>query len=159
MRLAYCYECKVLTRIADAPPPAEHNPAADHPVAKWRDQHMHGLAEDTHKGGQVFPIDMSTVPDADEERIIGMLSERLRSARLEVVSYVDGIKEDAVKCHQRHGQPSWPHSLCHDYRSDYKRVGYVKRGDRDPHQKHLCDWCPYESSVQVEKKWRAGLYR
>lgn len=157
MRLAYCYKCKVLTRIADAPPIAEIEPQADRPVDDWRQQHMHGLTEDTHPGGQIFPIDSSNLDTAGEERVIGEVSKALQDARLEVVDYVDGLKEDAVKCHRRHGQPSWPYKMCADYHDDSKRIGYAKREDRDPAQKYLCDLCPYDVAIQLEKKWRSGI--
>lgn len=79
------------------------------------------------------------------------------------------FKEDASKCYNQHNRPDLgAGKACIDYRSESKRIGRpteegravlkdnYKLGSGDP---HLCDWCPYQSTVATEIRARKGLYK
>jgi hypothetical protein len=77
--------------------------------------------------------------------------------------------EDALKCYSQHKRPDYGAGKpCIDYRSESKRIGRPtsegkavlrdnpKLGVSDP---HLCDYCPYHSTVVTEVRHRKGMYK
>lgn len=157
VRIAYCYQCETLTVVE----PYEGPPEYDVHLQHWIDAHLHGKTPDDARGmlfvKEPSQFDHSGAGSAIEEQAIEEVRAELRKANLEVYALRDNVKEDAVKCHQRHGQPHWPHKLCGDYKDDSKRLG---RTDVPPRfQQYQCTYCPYEVTVETEKRWRAGGYK
>lgn len=159
MRLAYCYECQTLSKIDDAP---TQNPDDDYLLQDWIDRHMHGKHIDDHKGGRVFNVDTeqqgleeSKAMDAIERKAVEEVRAELAKVNAEVFNYRDELREEATKCHRRHGQPHAPGKMCIDYRSDSKRLGSKKTFNE---LAYLCTYCPYTSSITVEVRRRRGDY-
>lgn len=158
MRLAFCYECSTLSKIDDAP---STTPEHDYLLQDWIDRHMHGRHIDDHKGGRIFPVvtgdvEESEAMDAIERKAVEEVRAELAKVNAEVFNYRDELREEAVKCHRKHGQPSAPGKMCIDYKSDSKRIG-----SKATHNElaYLCTYCPYTSSVTVEVRRRRGDYR
>ncbi len=158
LRIAYCYQCKTMTKVE----PYEGPPEYDQHLQYWIDQHLHGKSPDDARG-MVFAKDASQFDhtgmagDAIEEQMIEEVRAELAQANLEVYAMRDGLKYDAVVCHRKHGQPSWPGKLCADYQADQKRVGRTDVPEQ--YQQYLCTYCPYEETVRVQKRWQAGQYK
>jgi hypothetical protein len=158
MRMAYCYQCNTLTKLEWYEGPPDYDVFLQH----WIDDHLHGKTPDDARG-MIFRKDPSQFDHSGagsnvEEKMVEEVRAELAVANLEVYALRDSLKEDAVKCHRRHGQPSWPGKLCGSYRNDDKRVGRTKNVPKD-YQRHLCDFCPYEETVRVQKRWDAGQYK
>ena len=77
--------------------------------------------------------------------------------------------EDASKCYNQHNRPDLgAGKACIDYMSESKRIGRptqegrdalkenFKIGESDP---HLCQWCPYHTTVLTEIRSRKGMYK
>lgn len=169
MRLAFCYvdTCRTLSKLPDY----EGNPDHDSALQDWIDRHMHGLHIDTHPGGRLYQMDdeqegitrtVSTrggveTLSAMEAAAVQEVRAELAKVGIEMNDYRNELRIDAVKCHQKHGQPSHPGKLCIDYQSDSKRLG---RKDTPKDKRiYLCTFCPYESSVTVTKRANRGDYR
>src|SRR5512140_57806 len=137
MRLAYCFECRTLSKVGDF---GGTNPEHDGLLQDWIDRHMHGRTLDEHKGGRIFAYDFSA---ANIERraynpVSGFESEELSAMELaavqevraellkvnqEVFDFRDEVRMDATTCHIKHGQPSWPGKPCIDYHAGSKLLG------------------------------------
>jgi hypothetical protein len=157
-RLVMCYDCGTLTKIAPAPDTPEDIEAfrvvRDH-------QHMERGPHDVHM--QLFPTSQATWDRLD---VTTEFRKELMANQVYVAAYRDQVGEDAVKCHQQHGQPAWPGSPCIDYKSDAKKLGggLGRRKSiallRDPQRlQYLCTYCPYESTVTTQKRWDRGDYK
>lgn len=158
MRIAYCYHCRSLTRVE----PYEGPPEYDVHLQRWIDEHLHGMSVDDHPGGRVFIKDASQFDhegagSAFEEQAVEEVRAELAKANQEVYAYRDAVKEDAVKCHRKHGQPHWPTKPCPDYRSDDKRIG--RTNVPKDFQQYVCTYCPYNETVRVDARARAGWYK
>ena len=155
-RLAYCYECGVLARLDDR----KGNDSDIDPIGQdWIDRHMHGIAQADHKGGQWFDVDDAELgTDWQSSEPVRQAREALKTkANVDVYDLRDEVKDDALHCFAKHGNPAWPGKKCRDYKSDSKRLG--SKNTPKAYQRHMCDFCPYEETVRVEKRWRAGQYR
>jgi hypothetical protein len=176
MRLATCLSCHTITKLVDF---EGANPEHDVVLQDWIDRHLHSVPVDEipgplHPGAQIVGIDMPDItrspaffsmPIEDQERaleritgeaVINLQSELQRQTQ-QVFEYRDDLRDEAAKCYIRHRSPSYPERGCHDYRDDSKRVGRTKVPAKL--QKHLCDFCPYSSTIMVERRRRKGAYR
>lgn len=159
LRLAYCFHCKTISKVEvyDGPP------AYDVHLQRWIDEHLHGMSLDDHPGGQLFVKDESqfdhagAAGEAFEEQVIEAVRSELVKANMEVYALRDSVKEDALRCHSKHGRPSWPAKGCPDYKDSSKRIGRADVPDK--FQQWTCQYCPYEETVRVQKRWNAGQYK
>lgn len=160
MRLCYCYRCKTLSKIDDY---TGTRPEYDGLLQDWIDRHMHGLTLDDHPGGRVWAfevgqgVEQSPLMDMIERKAVEEVRADLAKVNQEVFEMRDEVKQDAVACHLRHGQPSWPGKPCIDYQAGAKILG--RRNAPKEHRVYLCTFCPYESSVTVAKRAKRGDYR
>ena len=159
LRLAYCYHCNSLSKVE----PYEGPPEYDIHLQRWIDEHLHSMSLEDHPGGRVFVKDASQFDHsgeaggAIEEQMVEEVRSELAQANLEVYALRDSVKEDALKCHSKHGRPSWPGKPCVDYQDDIKRIG---RSDVPAEfQQFQCTYCPYEETVTTQKRWDAGQYK
>jgi hypothetical protein len=153
---------------------SDHQGRPEHDVVlqDWIDRHMHGMAVDDHPGGRIFTYDVEQENinrnvvtkdgrvigemDNDEMKAVQAAREELRKIGQEVNDYRDELRYEAVRCHQKHGQPSLPGKPCIDYQAESKRIG--RKDVPKESRQHLCLYCPYESSVTVTKRARRGDY-
>lgn len=167
MRLAYCYHCKTLSKLADYLGPS----ADDRLLQDWIDRHMHGIPIDRHPGGRIFPMgepELAIAPNLTllserEQEIDRDLFERAAVETVKavlaqqqhdvLVEFRDELKEDAVKCFNKHRRPT----ACVDYHASHKKLG--GRGQKDDELAYLCTYCPVESVVTVRKRAQRGDYR
>lgn len=158
LRLAYCFHCNSLTKVE----PYQGPPEYDVHLQRWIDEHLHGMSVEDHPGGRVFikdasQFDHSGAGSAIEEQMVEEVREELARVNLEVYALRDSVKEDAVKCHRKHGQPHWPTKPCQDYKNADKALG--RQNVPEQFRQFQCTYCPYEESVNFEKRWRAGVYK
>lgn len=95
--------------------------------------------------------------DKLEMQAVEEIRKDLLKVNQEVYDYRDELREDAVKCHQRHNQPEAPGRPCIDYRAPSKLLG--RSGGPQSERQALCTYCPYTSSITVEVRHRRGMYR
>lgn len=162
LRLIYCFHCKTLSKVEPYDGPHQY----DVHLQRWIDEHLHGMSVEQHPGGRILRKDASQFDhsgsaagegDAFEEQIMEEVRSELVAANVEVYALRDSVKEDAVKCHRKHGQPHWPTKPCADYKADSKSLG---RKDVPPEFRQFqCTYCPYEETVRVQKRWQAGQYK
>lgn len=156
-RLVMCYDCNTLTKIGPSPD-AREDPEVFRVVQAH--QHLERGPHDVHM--QLFPTSQVTWERLD---VTTEFRKELMANQVYVQEYRDQIGDDAVKCHQLHGQPAWPGSPCIDYKTDAKRLGFGlgKKSimlRRDPQRlQYLCTYCPYESTVSTQKRWDRGDYK
>lgn len=99
--------------------------------------------------------------DEDEWDIIK--PDKLKQAIMDdsLESYLRGerdqYKEDAINCFNLHGRPIYGFPGCPDYRDSSRAIGRSK-GIPDHEKMYVCDFCPYQSYVDHEKRKKAGLY-
>jgi hypothetical protein len=159
MRIAYCFHCHSLTKVEAYEGPHEY----DQHMQRWIDEHLHGMSVEEHPGGRFFTKEASNFDhsgeagDAIEEQMVEEVRAELAQANLEVYAMRDSVKEDAVKCHRKHGQPSWPGKPCVDYRGADKALG--RQDVPEEFRQFQCTYCPYEETVNFEKRWRRGMYK
>jgi hypothetical protein len=142
-------------------------------VEDYIERHMHGLTEETHPGAIPYVLDDSQI-DPNLANHVGPLSEadqesfeskafaivrdhQSKQGRHVAEDLRDEVKDDAMKCWERHGRVEYPGKLCPDYRSGAKVLG--KRNMNKEDRAYLCTFCPYEVGVEVEKRWRRGGYK
>ena len=161
LRIAYCYQCQSLSKVE----PYEGPPEYDAHLQRWIDEHLHGKSPDDARG-MLFAKEASQFDhtgsesgegDAIEEQMVEEVRAELRQANLEVYALRDSVKEDAVKCHRKHGQPHWPTKPCPDYRSESKSLG--RKDMPEQYRQFQCTYCPYQVGVDFEKQWKAGVYK
>ena len=156
-RLLLCYDCQTLTKIAPFLGPVERDVDLERAVGAH--QHLERGAHDVHM--QLFPTTADTWERLDP---VETLRKEMMANNIWIQEYRVQVGEDAVKCHREHGQPEYPGKPCIDYKTDKKRLGgglsvRVDLRKRDPHGlQYLCTYCPYESTVVTEKRWRKGAY-
>lgn len=80
----------------------------------------------------------------------GSLEEYIRGER-------DQYKEDAINCFNLHNRPILGFPGCPDYRDSSRAIGRTK-GVADQERMYVCDFCPYQSYVDHERRKAAGLY-
>jgi hypothetical protein len=159
MRIAYCYHCQSMTKVE----PYDGPPEFDQHLQRWIDEHLHGMSLDDHPGGRIFIKEASNFDhsgeagSAIEEQMVEEVRSELAEANLEVYAMRDSVKEDAVKCHRKHGQPHYPVKLCADYKAESKSLG--RKDVPEQFRQYQCTYCPYEETVGFEKRWRAGMYK
>lgn len=151
-RLAYCSECKSLSRLDDR---KGNDPNIDPEAQEWVRRHWHGGRTDA----AFFDCPDLPVTGWHNSPHVAEAKEVLarQSNNYEVYEFRDEVKDDALRCFAKHSNPSWPGSPCRDYRSDDKAIGL--NDTPKAFKRYMCDFCPYEESVRVEKRWRAGQYR
>ena len=175
MRLATCLSCRTITKLSGF---EGTNPDHDVVLQDWIDRHLHGVPVDEipgplHPGAQVAVVDMPEItrspkffsmPIEDQERALERiegaavmnLQSELQQMTQQVFEYRDDLRDEAAKCYLRHNSPSYPTRGCIDFRDDSKRVGRTRVPAKL--QKHLCDFCPYSSTIMVEMRRRRGAY-
>lgn len=157
-RLVVCYECATITKLA----PYVGPPAGDRELERCVEMHQHlNLGpHDVHM--HLMPTTQETWDHLDP--VQDLRKEALANG-IWIEEYRSQVSEDAVKCHQAHGQPSLPGKPCIDYKDDSKRLGgglpvKVSLRLRDPAKlQYLCTYCPYESTVTTQKRWDQGAYK
>jgi hypothetical protein len=150
-RLAYCSECKSISRLDDRLDPDPDNDPVGH---EWVKRHWHGGRTEA-----AF-ADCPDLPDDwSHSQHVTQFKEALLSnnPHYDVHELRDEIKDDALSCFRKHDNPSYDGRRCIDYHSDAKRLGVGELPAAA--RRYLCDFCPYEESVRVEKRWRAGQYK
>ena len=166
MRLCFCYCCRTLSKIddydGDFHPDGE--PIADHLLENWIKRHMHGLAEDDHPGGRVFPfegrdievqggrLDGVSVEVANE---VEQVRSELAKAGIEMNDFRDELREDAHNCFIKHGRPDYHGRRCIDYHDRSKWLGRRVKVDGERlniNQGYLCSFCPYETAVSIVRR-------
>jgi len=159
LRIAYCFHCNSLTKVE----PYEGPPEYDAHLQRWIDEHLHGMSIDDHPGGKLFTKEASQFDhsgeagEAIEEQMVEEVRSELAKVNLEVYAMRDSVKEDAVKCHRKHGQPHYPQKGCPDYRSESKALG--RQDVPEQFRQFQCTYCPYEVSVAFAKDWKKGVYK
>lgn len=150
-RLAYCSECKSISRLNDR---KGNDPNIDPEGQEWVRRHWHG----GHTNAAF--ADCPDLPeDWSQSHHVAQFKEALlaNNPSNEVYELRDEVKDAALRCFRAHGNPEWPGKPCRDYRTDSKRLGLADTPKA--FQKFQCDFCPYNESVNIEKRWRAGQYR
>jgi hypothetical protein len=181
MRLAGCYFCNTLTKLPDYGSAAvDPDGVHDSALVEWIERHKHGVpVEETpgpkHGGAILMPFEEKDITIADGKVVGGRhltqhagesvdVANEIETVRMGLEkathsawSFRDEFKEEAGKCFLKHHSPSWPDKKCSDYRDDSKLLG--RKNMPKEHRIHLCSFCPYEETVRIEKRWRAGQYR
>lgn len=170
MRLMYCDVCKTLDEIPNYDGAMEVDPLVEEVVMKHnkRDAKRHGWGEGKLKMRLVEVDDLQYAQNKDavlkklkeQGNAVGENWQWLGEAH-------NTFSDDAMACWNQHRQPK-EGSPCIDYMSDAKRIGRpteegkeavranYKLGQTDP---HLCQWCPYHSTVITNIRARKGMYK
>lgn len=170
MRLCYCYHCRTLSKIEGF----LGRPEDDRLLQDWIDRHMHGLTEDQHPGGRIFPMEVPELASSPrrmleagiddpaddpvfERKAVEHVKALLAQQQHEVLGELrDELKDDAAKCFNRHRRPEHPGKPCIDYNADHKRLG--RRNQPPSDMAMLCTYCAYTSTVTVAKRIKRGDY-
>ena len=179
MRLLFCDLCHTLEEVPEYEGGMEVHPLIEVIVFKHneRDPMGHGGRDLHHSPMRVVKIEpdgsrtSDQVWEQDRDKILKKLNEENKKVGMAGWTYeaMNTYAEDALVCYRRHHRPDLGAGKpCIDYWSDSKRIGRPttlgkkilkensKLGTADP---HLCQWCPYYSTVQTEVRWKAGMYR
>jgi hypothetical protein len=176
MRLLCCNHCHTVDEVPDFEGNLDEtggiDPLIEAVVMKHnqRDPMAHG-----GRNLQFSPIRIAVVEDSawatDKEGVLKQLQSENKKVGFDAWAYeaVNTYQEDAMTCYRRHKRPDLGAGKpCIDYWSDSKRIGRPtaigkqilkeneKLGARDP---HLCQFCPYFSTVQTQARWERGMYR
>jgi|KBSMisStandDraft_5_1062788.scaffolds.fasta_scaffold04761_10 hypothetical protein len=166
MRLAFCYHCKTLSRLDDYEGGFHDDgePVSDHLLVNWVERHMHGLSEDQHPGGRVFPFEGRDI-EVTGGRMDGVgvqvaneveqVRAELAKVGQEIFELKDELVEDANKCFVKHSRPTYPDRKCIDYHDDSKWLGRRVKVDGqrfNTQQGYLCSYCPYEVNVSIASR-------
>jgi hypothetical protein len=172
MRILACSVCKTVEELPDYELHDENE--VDPYVSEVLLKHVSKDAM-AHGGEQLqfAPFRLAHVEDRDwirsRDEVLKRFAAENKKVGFEAWAYeaINTFEEDAMRCYNEHHRPSEGRP-CIDFWDDSKRIGrptregqifvreYFKVGQRDP---HLCQFCPYYSVVQTEKRWKAGLYR
>jgi hypothetical protein len=166
MRLCFCYSCRTLSKIDDYDGGYHDDgePISDHLLENWIARHMHGLSEDDHPGGRVFPFEGRDI-EVEGGRLDGVrvdvaneieaVRSELSRAGVEVQALRDELREDAHSCFIKHKRPMYPDRKCIDYHDDAKWLGRRIKVDGERinvRQGYLCSFCPYETAVSIARR-------
>ena len=172
MRLLHCNVCKTVEEIPDYTGSEDVDPLVEKVVMEHnrRDPMGHG-----GKDLKVLPMRLAVVDDLEyamsRDEVMKRLLEEGKKAGFDpwVGEAMNTFSEDALKCYSQHRRPDYAAGKpCIDYMSAAKRIGrptaegqqiikdQPKLGKTDP---HLCDWCPYHSTVITEIRARKGMYK
>ena len=181
MRLLFCDLCHTLEEVPDYEGEDPVDPLVEGLVRKHNERDPMG-----HAGRDVQRSPMRLVkiePDpnrmlssdevweTDRENVLKQLNDENKKVGFSSWAYeaMNSYAEDALICYRRHDRPDLGNGKpCIDYLSDSKRIGRPtdigkkvlkeapKMGTSDP---HLCQWCPYYSTVMTQVRWKAGMYR
>lgn len=166
MRLAFCYSCQTLSKLDDYTGGYHDDgePVSDHLLVNWIERHMHGMSEERHPGGRIFPFvgkDIQVEGGRLDGRSVAVANEveevraELAKVGIEVFEFRDELKEDAQKCFVKHQRPSYPERKCIDYHDDSKWLGHREHIDGEVvnvNQGYLCSFCPYETYVSIARR-------
>jgi len=179
MRLLFCDHCHTLEELPDYDGNDPVDPLLEGLVFKHneRDPMAHGGRDLHHSPMRLVHIEPDGTRTSDEvwekdrEKILKKLNEENKKVGMASWAYesMNTYAEDALRCYRDHRRPDLgAGNPCIDYWSDSKRIGRPtkigkqvlkeapKTGTNDP---HLCQWCPYYSTVATEVRWKAGMYR
>ncbi len=154
-RLVCCYDCEVMIPCPDVPDgtPPEHDGALNAIV----DRHQHTDIPDSKiKGGKVFVCDVATWQKlGGPEGALTHMKAELRKNQIEIAEFRDELGDDAMKCFNQHHRPQYG---CSDYCSDEKTLGR-KEGVPPDKRQYLCFYCPVQSFVTTQVRWKKGWYK
>lgn len=157
MRLAGCYYCNTLSKLADY----DGLPENDALLEDWVQRHRHGFHPDEPGAprGMVLRLDEMDIevggggPNDGQKLSIGNMVEAVKGKLGEQTKKQwevrDEVKDDALSCFNKHNNPSWPGKPCSDYKSDAKLLG--RKNMPKEHRVFLCNVCPYEETVRMTK--------
>jgi hypothetical protein len=172
MRLLHCNVCRTVDEIPDYSGGDEVDPLVEKVVMEHnrRDPMGHGGKHLTS-----LPMRLAFVDDLEyaygKDDVLKKLAEEGKAVGFDpwVGEAFNTFAEDALKCYSTHRRPDYGAGKpCIDYMSDSKRIGRPteegkavlkqneKLGAGDP---HLCNWCPYHTTVQTEIRSRKGMYK
>lgn len=170
MRLLHCNVCRTVDEIPDYSGSDEVDPLVEKVVLEHhkRDPMAHG-------GEATVPMRIAVVDDLDyahsRDEVMKKLMEEGKNVGFDpwVGEAHNTFHDDALKCYSQHKRPDYAAGKrCLDYMSEEKRIGRpteigqkivkenYKIGQTDP---HLCNWCPYHTTVQTEIRARKGMYK
>jgi len=178
-RLAACLHCKRIEILLGF----EGQHQQDRVLADWIERHRHGFNLDlepnlpgAHPGGQVVPVaqdvnkKINGVPQlgskiTEEEYDFSIIAAEAWQDQLQRDNpgqdweIRDEIKADALACFAKHNRPDYQDGRpCIDYKTDAKLLSH--KSIRKDRRIYLCNAsCPYEETVRIEKRWKAGLYK
>ncbi len=129
-------------------------PETDPVMEEFVGRHQHGRdPKDVIESIHVWTTDMATFVKMD---VMQVVKEGLQKQQNMVVEETNGLKEDALKCYNAHGNPDLKKG-CRDFRDDSKRIGTSKLPKEQ--QVHLCLFCPYaQTYIAQELRWKVGAY-
>jgi|JI10StandDraft_1071094.scaffolds.fasta_scaffold22282_2 hypothetical protein len=129
-------------------------PETDPVMEDFVGRHQHGREpKDVIESIHVWTTDMATFVKMD---VMQVVKEGLQKQQNMVVEETNGLKDDALKCYNAHGNPDLKKG-CRDFRDDSKRIGTSKLPKEQ--QVHLCLFCPYaQTYIAQELRWKVGAY-
>lgn len=172
MRLFLCSFCKTVEEAPDYLGNEEVDPIVEDLMLRHtqRDPMAHGSDRMRNSPFALRPIDpddsrgftSDEVWEYRREDVLARLKTQNEKVGFDVWAYeaMNSYAEDALKCYSRHNRPDLGAGKpCIDFWNDSKRIGRPTRegrqtlkeneklGTADP---HICQWCPYFSTVQTE---------
>lgn len=118
-------------------------PETDPVMEDFVGRHQHGREpKDVIESIHVWTTDMATFVKMD---VMQVVKEGLQKQQNMVVEETNGLKDDALKCYNAHGNPDLKKG-CRDFRDDSKRIGTSKLPKEQ--QVHLCLFC-LDGSTEV----------
>jgi hypothetical protein len=148
-RLLACYQCGTLSKLPDF----SGHPTMDMALIEVCKMHQHHeVPDDQHKGGQLFMLDQATYDKIDP---VTEVRKELAKNHVDMHDMRDELKDEAMKCFNRHGRPN---DSCIDFESEHKTIGR-KNGVPKAKRMYLCHFCPFTHGVVVpHNRWRKGQY-
>lgn len=154
-RLLACYTCLSIDKL----PPYE---GREGPGGEYLDddpvlEHLL-LGHQDHRG-RIFRVDEGTWENLQARTKI---SQQLFADQAAQVEFRDQLKDDAHSCWKKHNRPGRDGLLnCPDFRDGSKRLGNPSKTRQSAAVAavYLCSFCPYNSSVETEVRWRRGAYK
>ena len=155
-RLLVCRTHKTVDILPDYNTAQDMEGTHDYALQDRIRQHLdkYGSNPDTH--GSII----LSLTDAEMELLDpAKLKQALMDDSLE--TYIkdtrENYKEDAMSCYNLHNRPIVGFPGCPDYRDSSRAIGFTK-GIPDEKRMYVCDFCPYQSYVDYEKRKAAGMY-
>jgi hypothetical protein len=177
MQLLYCGVCATLEELPDKDPSAPIDRLLEALVFRHteRDPMAHGSASLVMSPFERFDAKEQewNCPDLEKrksnrEDLLRQINQKAKEKGFDrwVYDSMDTYREDALRCYRSHHRPT---QGCIDYRDPSKIIGhptqvgqktakemYKLSERRDP---ALCDFCPVNSWVEMERRHRQGLYK